>query len=80
MSYNFAVRPIVDLLRRKSPAPEYLLLLDGLNEVSTQTIEATLDDGGKTKATVYEMIRVGGDPLADRKLPERAHCFDEPCG
>lgn len=59
LSYNFAVRPIVDLLRRKSPDSEYLLLLDGLNEVSTQTIEATLDDGGKTKATVYEMIRGG---------------------
>lgn len=57
LPYDFAVRPIVDLLRQKSPAPEYLLLLDGLNEVSTQTIEATLDDGGKTKATVYEMIR-----------------------
>lgn len=57
LPYDLAVRPIVDLLRQESPAPEYLLLLDGLNEVSTQTIEATLDDGGKTKATVYEMIR-----------------------
>lgn len=57
LPYDFAVRPIVDLLRHNSPAPEYLLLLDGLNEVSTQTIEAELNDGGKTKATVYEMIR-----------------------
>ena len=57
LPYDLAVRPIVDLLRQESPAPEYLLLLDGLNEVSTQTIETTLDDGGKTKATVYDMIR-----------------------
>lgn len=57
LPYDFAVRPIVDLLRRNSPAPEYILLLDGLNEVSTQTIETELNDGGKTKATVYEMIR-----------------------
>lgn len=57
LPYDFAVRPIVDLLRRNSPAPEYILLLDGLNEVSTQTIETELNDGGKTKTTVYEMIR-----------------------
>ena len=57
LPYDLAVRPIVDVLRHKSPAPEYLLLLDGLNEVSSQTIEAQLDDGGKTKATVYGMIR-----------------------
>lgn len=34
-----AVTPIVDLLSRQTAAPEYLLLLDGLNEVSRNQIE-----------------------------------------
>lgn len=36
-----AVDPITDILSRKTPAPEYLLLLDGLNEVSRTVIPET---------------------------------------
>lgn len=34
-----AVEPVVDLLSKQTAAPEYLLLLDGLNEVSRNQIE-----------------------------------------
>lgn len=39
--YDVAVKPITDILSKTTPAPEYLLLLDGLNEVSSVTIEET---------------------------------------
>ena len=39
--YDVAVQPITDILSKTTPAPEYLLLLDGLNEVSSVTIEET---------------------------------------
>ncbi len=35
ISPDVAVNPITDLFSHKTPAPEFLLLLDGLNEVST---------------------------------------------
>ena len=38
---DIAVDPVTDILSKTSPAPEYLLLLDGLNEVSTANIEGT---------------------------------------
>ncbi len=37
--FDTAVQPIEDLLSKITPAPEYLLLLDGLNEVSRTYIE-----------------------------------------
>jgi len=37
--FDTAVQPIEDLLSKITPAPEYLLLLDGLNEVSRTHIE-----------------------------------------
>lgn len=46
---DVAVQPINDLFSQEKPAPEYLLLLDGLNEVSTVTI-------AQTDCTVAEMI------------------------
>lgn len=39
--YDVAVKPVTDILSKTTPAPEYLLLLDGLNEVSSVTIEET---------------------------------------
>lgn len=39
--YDVAVKPVTDVLSQTTPAPEYLLLLDGLNEVSSVTIEET---------------------------------------
>ncbi len=41
LHYDVAVQPITDILSKTTPAPEYLLLLDGLNEVSSVTIEET---------------------------------------
>ena len=41
LPYDVAVQPITDILSKTSPAPEYLLLLDGLNEVSSVIIEET---------------------------------------
>lgn len=41
LPYDVAVQPITDILSKTTPAPEYLLLLDGLNEVSSITIEET---------------------------------------
>ena len=41
ISYDVAVNPINNILSKTSPAPEYLLLLDGLNEVSSVIIEET---------------------------------------
>lgn len=41
LPYDVAVQPITDILSKTTPAPEYLLLLDGLNEVSSVTIEET---------------------------------------
>lgn len=41
LPYDVAVQPITDILSKATPAPEYLLLLDGLNEVSSVTIEET---------------------------------------
>ena len=49
LPYKVAVDPINDILSRNTPAPEYLLLLDGLNEVSTAFIE-------QANATVVKMI------------------------
>ena len=49
LPYKVAVEPINDILSRTSPAPEYLLLLDGLNEVSTAFVE-------QANATVTKMI------------------------
>ena len=49
LPYKVAVEPINDILSRTSPAPEYLLLLDGLNEVSTAFME-------QANATVTKMI------------------------
>lgn len=49
LPYKVAVEPINDILSRTSPAPEYLLLLDGLNEVSTAFVE-------QANATVSKMI------------------------
>ncbi len=39
LPYDVAVEPITDILSKVSPTPEYLLLLDGLNEVSPSVIE-----------------------------------------
>ncbi|MBR4049902.1 MAG: TIR domain-containing protein [Clostridia bacterium] len=47
--YDVAVKPITDILSKTTPAPEYLLLLDGLNEVSSVTIE-------ETRLSVVQMI------------------------
>lgn len=41
LPYDVAVQPITDILSKTMPAPEFLLLLDGLNEVSSVTIEET---------------------------------------
>lgn len=41
LPYDVAVQPITDILSKTTPAPEYLLLLDGLNEVSSVTIDET---------------------------------------
>lgn len=49
LPYKVAVDPINDILSRSTPAPEYLLLLDGLNEVSTTFLE-------QANATVVRMI------------------------
>ncbi len=49
LPYKVAVEPINDIFSRTSPAPEYLLLLDGLNEVSTAFVE-------QANATVTKMI------------------------
>jgi len=49
LPYKVAVEPINDILSRTAPAPEYLLLLDGLNEVSTAFVE-------QANATVTKMI------------------------
>lgn len=49
LPYQTAVEPIDDLLGKDSDRPEYLLLLDGLNEVSTVMVE-------KAGRTVSEMI------------------------
>ena len=49
-----AVRPIHDLFTLKNPAPEYLLLLDGLNEVSRVEIEHTGEP--RMKESVISMI------------------------
>lgn len=55
-----AVKPIMDLFTQKTPAPEYLLLLDGLNEVSRTEIRYKTKDGDGTeltgKSTVVSMI------------------------
>ncbi|MBQ1413314.1 MAG: toll/interleukin-1 receptor domain-containing protein, partial [Clostridia bacterium] len=40
ISPEAAVLPVNDLLTKKTPAPEYLLLLDGLNETSRAEIES----------------------------------------
>ena len=57
LPYELAVKPISDLLNKEKPAPEYLLLLDGLNEVSIREIELKTSDGaGKIKTSVYRMI------------------------
>ena len=45
VDYEVAVRPIANLLGRQTPAPEYLLLLDGLNEVSRCEIEKYTKQG-----------------------------------
>ncbi len=39
MDPSVAVKPVKDLFTRESPSPEYLLLLDGLNEVSPAKIK-----------------------------------------
>lgn len=39
LPYDIAVEPITDILSKVSSTPEYLLLLDGLNEVSSTVIE-----------------------------------------
>lgn len=39
LPYDVAVEPINDILSKVSPTPEYLLLLDGMNEVSHSVIE-----------------------------------------
>lgn len=49
LPYKVAVTPIDDILSHATPAPEYLLLLDGLNEVSTAFLE-------QTNSTVVKMI------------------------
>ena len=36
--YDVAVKPIVSLFNGETPAPEYILLLDGLNEISRREI------------------------------------------
>lgn len=57
LPYELAVKPITDLLNKEKPAPEYLLLLDGLNEVSIREIELeTSDCSGKIKTSIYRMI------------------------
>ncbi len=54
LPYDTAVEPIDDLLSKERERPEFLLLLDGLNEVSTAVVEQT----GRTVAEmVVEEIR-----------------------
>ncbi|MBQ3869460.1 MAG: TIR domain-containing protein, partial [Clostridia bacterium] len=45
---DIAVKPIRDLFTKESPSPEYLLLLDGLNEVS----DARIKNGSDTVASL----------------------------
>lgn len=47
--YEAVVEPVDDLLAKQESAPQYLLLLDGLNEISTVLIE-------ETQRTVAEMV------------------------
>lgn len=47
---SIAVKPINDLFSQESPVPEYLLLLDGLNEVSTAKIKGSTE-------TVLDLVR-----------------------
>lgn len=46
---DVAVNPLNDIFTKQTPEPEYILLLDGLNEVSTTFID-------KTGLTVVQMI------------------------
>ena len=58
LPYETAVSPINGVLSKSSPAPEYLLLLDGMNEVSTVTLNdpAHEIDGRSVYAMVADEI------------------------
>lgn len=51
-----AVKPIHDLFTQEEGAPEYLLLLDGLNEVSRTEIGYIYKDGDGTEYTGKNMV------------------------
>ena len=54
-----AVNPIIDIFTKESSAPEYLLLLDGLNEVSRTCIE-------ESNKTVIDMIKLEINELMEK--------------
>ena len=54
-----AVNPIIDIFTKESSAPEYLLLLDGLNEVSRTYIE-------ESNRTVIDMIKLEINELMEK--------------
>ncbi len=54
-----AVNPIIDIFTKESDAPEYLLLLDGLNEVSRTYIE-------ESNRTVIDMIKLEINELMEK--------------
>ena len=57
MDYDAAVKPMVDLFSGDTPAPEYLLLLDGLNEISRREIKQYNADGELSfKRSVVSMV------------------------
>ncbi len=55
--YDVAVKPIVNLFSGTEGAPEYILLLDGLNEVSRREIRQSDEEGGSSyKCGVISMV------------------------
>ena len=57
--YKAVVEPVDDLLTKKTPAPEYLLLLDGLNEIPRTEIRVPFgsDPEDTRKYSVIELVR-----------------------
>ena len=51
-----AVRPVRDLFTRSTPAPEYLLLLDGLNEVPRTRIRHAKTEAGEEIVDVDDTV------------------------
>ena len=59
LDYTTVVKPVDDLLTEKKPAPEYLLLLDGLNEVSRMEIRVPFgnDPNDTKKYSVFKLVQ-----------------------